>query len=99
MSNFKILILASAICVLSNNGQGLFYRALGFSILDCKSGRDCFDQIIGARPNFRLRFVTNQILDRLNGDHNEKNQLKQKKFELEEKMRFYILYCCLYLLF
>ena len=102
MSHFKIVFLALVICVVSNNGQELFYRALGFPILDCKSGRDCFDQIIGARPNFRLRFVTNQILDRLNGDHNKKNQLKQKKFELEEKMRFYILYniyCCLYLLF
>ena len=87
MSHLEILYLA-LIMVVSNNGQGLFYRALGIPILDdCESGRDCFDQIIGARPNFRLRFVTNQILDRLNGVHYEKNQLKQKKFELEEKMR------------
>ena len=90
MSLIKILFLALVICVVSNNGHGRFFRALGFPILECKSGRDCFDQIIGARPNFRLRFVTNKILDRLNGVHNEKNQLKQKKFELEEKMRYYL---------
>ena len=79
MSHLEILYLA-LIMVVSNNGQGLFYRALGIPILDdCESGRDCFDQIIGARPNFRLRFVTNQILDRLNSLREKTNQKKKSR--------------------
>ena len=53
MSHLEILYLA-LIMVVSNNGQGLFYRALGIPILDdCESGRDCFDQIIC--PTFLIR--------------------------------------------
>ena len=56
MPHLEILYLA-LLMVVSNNGQGLFYRALGIPILDdCESGRDCFDQIIvGICNNCRIQ--------------------------------------------
>ena len=64
--------------------SSIFFKFLGIPILDCKNGRECFNAFIRARPNIRLRIVTNSILDRWTGKYHTRNELENQRFVLEE---------------